>query len=208
MHTNEAQWPGRLAPAPSTMKHRQTGFTLVELMITVALLGILLAAAAPNFDSALNSSRLAGVANELTGAVNVARAEAIRRNQRVALCRSADGASCSADGNWSGWMVFVDADSNCARADTEEVLKTGSVDAPVVVRESAAISALSGCIAFRPDGIARGTDGAALLAGSLAACIPTTRPAENVRAVAIAFGGRTTLRRQNGGGACDVPSDS
>ena len=90
MHTNEAQWPGRLAPAPSTMKHRQTGFTLVELMITVALLGILLAAAAPNFDSALNSSRLAGVANELTGAVNVARAEAIRRNQRVALCRSAD----------------------------------------------------------------------------------------------------------------------
>ena len=190
------------------MKHRQTGFTLVELMITVALLGILLAAAAPNFDSALNSSRLAGVANELTGAVNVARAEAIRRNQRVALCRSADGAACAESGNWTGWMVFVDADSNCSRAATEEVIKTGSVDAPVIVRESAAISALAGCIAFRPDGIARGTDGAALLAGSLAACIPTTRPAENVRAVAIAFGGRTTLRRQNGGGASDVPSDT
>ena len=110
------------------------GLTLIELMITVALLVIVLAIGVPSFQGAINSSRLTAAANELSAAVQLARAEAIKRNRSVVLCRSATLAACAADDTWPGWLVFADGNGNGAVDAGEEIIKTGTVEAPLVVR--------------------------------------------------------------------------
>src|SRR3546814_5733797 len=67
------------------------GFTLIELMVTVAVLGILAAVAAPSMIAFVNANRLNGTTGEMTASLQLARSAAIRRNARVTVCGSADG---------------------------------------------------------------------------------------------------------------------
>jgi type IV fimbrial biogenesis protein FimT len=81
----------------------------VELMITIAVAAILLGIALPSFRSTIDGNRITGKANELVGALNLARSEALSRGRAVSACASSDGASCSGSTAWSaGWIVFVD----------------------------------------------------------------------------------------------------
>lgn len=82
------------------------GFTLVELLITIAIMSILLMAAIPNFTEAMLSSKLNGYATSLVSSARLARSEAVKRNATVRLCVSTDGSTC-ATGLWSqGWIVL------------------------------------------------------------------------------------------------------
>ena len=58
---------------------KSSGFTLVELMITLAIAGILVAVGIPSFNSTISSNRLTSYANELVTALNLARSEAVKR---------------------------------------------------------------------------------------------------------------------------------
>lgn len=81
------------------------GFTLVELVISIAVIGILAAIAAPNFQDALLSSRLRANANKLVSSIYLARGEAIKRNTVITLCASSNGTSCT--GSWeNGWIIL------------------------------------------------------------------------------------------------------
>jgi type IV fimbrial biogenesis protein FimT len=85
---------------------RGGGFTVVELMVAIAVLAILLALAVPNFNDASLSARLNGFANSLVASAQVARSEAIKRNSNITLCASANGTSCAGSGGWEqGWIV-------------------------------------------------------------------------------------------------------
>ena len=86
------------------------GFTLIELMVTLSVLAILLAIAAPSFSSLLASNRMATQSDEFIGALNLARSEAVRRGQPVALL------SNDADNYSKGWKVFPDLNGNGAAA--------------------------------------------------------------------------------------------
>lgn len=96
------------------------GFTLIELMITLAIVAILLTVGVPAMKKFLQGSQLIASTNELHSALHIARSEAVKSNARVTICSSDDGTSCSGSTNWrDGWIVFVAATSDLIGADAE-----------------------------------------------------------------------------------------
>lgn len=80
------------------------GFTLVELLVTMAVAAILLTIAVPNLQMFVLNSRMASQANDLITAFNMARSEAVKRAASVTVCASSNGTSCT--GTWAqGWIV-------------------------------------------------------------------------------------------------------
>jgi type IV fimbrial biogenesis protein FimT len=95
--------------------------TLLELLITLGILGIMSAIAVPSLMDTLSRMSVNTATRNINTALSLARSEAVKRGRDVSICPSADGADCLA-GDWSvGWIVFVDA-NNDADGDT------GSVD--------------------------------------------------------------------------------
>ena len=86
---------------------RMRGFTLIELMVTLVVLAIVVGIAIPNFSTMIRDNRSITLADELIGAVNYARAQAITASGPVSLCASSNGTTCGSD--WTeGWIVFTD----------------------------------------------------------------------------------------------------
>lgn len=99
------------------------GFSLVELLVVIAILGILLGTVMPWAATAADSMRLSSQANLYLASLHLARSEAIKRNSRVTLCKSADGMSCAGNGGWQqGWIIFHDANNNAAKDGAEVVV--------------------------------------------------------------------------------------
>jgi len=95
-------------------KVRIRGVTLVELMVTVAVMAIGMALAYPSFTSLMRSNRVATGTNDLLAAFNLARTEALRSKRGGGVCPSLSGQTCSG-GDWNaGVLVFTDMDANGA----------------------------------------------------------------------------------------------
>lgn len=92
---------------------RTSGFTLVELMVTIAIVAILLALGLPSFQGSLRSNKVATSTNELMASLSLARTEAIRSRFGAGVCAAnADGDACTDTTDWSnGWLVWSDANS-------------------------------------------------------------------------------------------------
>ena len=181
---------GRTESATHTAKiARPKGFTLIELMVTIAVAAILLAIATPSFTSIINSNRLTSAANEMVATLQAARMEAVRLNTTVNVCTGCDG-------NAGSLVAFVDA-NNDGDADAGEPIRVATVNPAVQLSGGTALVFLAsgfGHDAADPNG--------ALLATSFRFCIPTTTPAENVRVVSVASGSRISTAHEDGGGAC------
>ena len=174
------------------------GFTLIELMVTIAVAAVLLALAQPSFTALINSNRLAAQSNELVAGLQEARIEALRANRRVTVCRSSNGTTCdAAAGNWTGWISFVDTDGDQVVDDGETLLRSSRVKVPLQV------SSTNRALTFRADGMARTNNAArTLVDNTFIVCIPTTRPVNNKRQVALNAGSRIALTVPAGNGAC------
>lgn len=108
-------------------KRNQSGFTLYELLITVLIVGTVLAYGIPNMLAFNQNGRMTSTANDLHAAFHLARTEASRAKSNITICPSANpmtaGANCG--GTWDqGYIVFVDTDGDLNRSGaTETVLR-------------------------------------------------------------------------------------
>jgi len=96
----------------------QQGFSLVELMVALAVLVILITVAIPSFTSSLLKAKASSLADSLISSLNYAKSTAISNNERYYLCaRNADGDDCLNNAlNWnSGWLVIRAVDNETVR---------------------------------------------------------------------------------------------
>ncbi|MET0661443.1 MAG: GspH/FimT family pseudopilin [Steroidobacteraceae bacterium] len=111
------------------------GFTLLELMVGITVLGVLLAVGVPSFTSMIRTNRVATQTNQFIAALNFARNEAAARGLPVSICASDSAqSSCAAatsDTSWSnGWLIFTD------RSGTAGAVDTGSGDLILIRAEA------------------------------------------------------------------------
>ena len=90
-------------------KTHSSGFTLIEVMIVIAILSIFAGIAIPSFSTLIANNRMAGQANDFLSTLQFARSEAITRGRRISICPSTSGSACTSSAWNGGWMVFAES---------------------------------------------------------------------------------------------------
>lgn len=133
---------------------RLYGFTLIELVVTLAVLVTVLGLATPAIQQFVIDSRTTAQTNDLVSLLNLARSQAIHEGHRSELCISHDQQNCVNGGWGDGWLVWVDRNDN-ATLDAEEVARVGDAigqHTATQAHDSANLPFIS--IAFLPTGFA------------------------------------------------------
>jgi len=156
----------------------QQGFTLIELMVTIAVLGILLAIAVPSFMDAVLGSKLSSAANSLVANAYLARGEAIKRNGVVQLCA---GSSCPGSGGWEqGWIVRA--------ADGTVIQRQSALSPGLKMTESGGINSID----FQPTGVG-------VTQATLTVCRATPSVGSQERVISISATGRASVTKTTTG---------
>lgn len=174
-------------------RRRSAGFTIVELMFTVFIAAILMAIAIPSFRSMTASSRLVTQTNDVIGAMNFARSEAITRNRTAVFCRADSEAAttCSlAAGNWNFWIV---------RNALGEVSRRGSLNSHGGAMRVTSNVGLDR-VEFGADGLARNSVGNLLTNQTITVC--STYGAQNVRTITMGASSRVSVAKSSTAGVC------
>ena len=171
---------------------KKRGFTLVELLVVLAITGILLAIVVPSYAFFVNTNRLAAVTNGLVSAIQLARSEAVKRGTRVTVCKSGNAMdatpSCDVEAAWQhGWLVFVDGGTpgTIDAGDTLLRVQDGAAQATITAGNYA------DSISYLPSGVSQGSTG--LANGTFRICVMGNR-----RDIIINRTGRVRLDK----GAC------
>lgn len=117
------------------------GFTLIEMMVTVAIMAIVATIAAPSFVDMIRNNRVTTAANDVLSAMQLARSEAIRQRRPITVCAGADACTDSTD--WAGGWIVTSPDG---------VIRVWAA------RPNLTISGPATNITFSPDGRADGGD--------------------------------------------------
>jgi type IV fimbrial biogenesis protein FimT len=178
-------------PCPSRCsggRRDTSGFTFLELVIALAVTGVLFSIVPTTFAGWIAGQQVANHARHLAESMEIARSEAIKHGYRVNLCRSVDGRQCAtAAGGWeSGWLMFVDDNNNGEIDDEETVLRSeGPAQNAITVHSNRPVQDY---ISYTSLGHARLQTGA-LQMGTLIVC----KPGQDALNVVIANSGRTRI---------------
>lgn len=168
------------------------GFTLVEMLVAMAVFGVLLAVAVPSFQSVWTSVRMSAATNEFLGTLRLARTNALSRNRTVVMCVSSDAQRCDSRADWhAGWMVFVDDNQNGVRdGESEQVILTrGALDGVRIIGNSTVRSFIS----WHSNGtMRRGTGQGVPQMGTVTLCAQSSAAA--ARQIVVNIGGRARVQ--------------
>jgi type IV fimbrial biogenesis protein FimT len=165
------------------------GFTLVEILTALAIGVVLIMLAVPGYRAWVADLEMREEVGRLTNAMSLARAESIKRNNRVNMCPSGDGAECADDGRWEqGWIVFSDTDHDGDHAASEAVIRVDPPSRPgFSIRGNRPIEDYVSYTAFGSTRMANG----ALQMGTFTIC----RSGDKAVDVVLANGGRVRVVR-------------
>lgn len=104
---------------------QERGFSLIELLVVLAVCAIALGFGVPAFTSLSANNRMSATTNDLVSSLHAARGDAITRQTTVTLCPMAnDGANCASGSSLApGWIVFVDTNANAVIDPDETILQ-------------------------------------------------------------------------------------
>ena len=177
--------------------HRiEQGFTLIELVMTLAVAAIVLALAVPNLSNLIRSNRLTSSANEMVAMLQEARVAAVSNRASVEVCPSADGATCAASLG-SRWIAVM------TKNGVDTVLRDSTLHAAVTIKASANLAGGSNRFTFRPSGFSAAGANAS---GTLGFCVAGL-PGSNGIDVSASVGRISTARRA-ATTACTAPADN
>jgi type IV fimbrial biogenesis protein FimT len=167
----------------------EAGFSLIELVIALCLVGLLLTVAAPAYGDWIASRQLANHAEYLAETLNHARSEAVKRSQRVNLCKSVDGKQCTNAGTWAnGWIMFADDNLDDRIESAESVIRRdGPPGNGITVTAN---RPLDNYVSYTTFGYARLLNGA-LQMGTFVVC----KPGQKAIDVVLANSGRVHINR-------------
>ncbi|RFF51635.1 GspH/FimT family pseudopilin [Xanthomonas campestris] len=173
------------------------GYTATELLIVMAVLGLLAAIALPSFSSLIERQRLQTRVHLLTAHLALARSMAIMRRTAVSVCPSADGTMCGTDSNWSaGWILFADPANAGQPSSALSVLRVEQH----ATTQSLSVTSTAGrpLIRFMPDGRSDGSN------ATISLCIQSERVAD----VVINNSGRARSVRYPAMQSCPAPAQT
>lgn len=184
----------------SSIRARQLGFTLIELMVTIAIAAILMMVAAPSFVTFQRNSELTSATNTLIAAINAARGEAMKRGA-FAMVVPKDGAHWS-----SGWIVFVDKDLDKAfdTSEDEVVLDQIAPSDYITVSGTGAAAETSPYVLYDGSGYSKTKSGGfgALTFSIVRNDVSSAQASEQARRIIIAATGRTRSCRPSQDTTC------
>jgi type IV fimbrial biogenesis protein FimT len=169
-----------LAARPGSRRSASAGFTLIELMITLAVAASLVTLAVPSFNEAMLGSKLNTLSNNFVASAQLARSEAIKRNTAVTLCASSDGSTCT--GAWGdGWVVLA----------TDGTVISRQIPLPNGFRLSGDVTT----IAFQPTGVGA-------TSAVLTLCRATPTVGTQARTIQLSATGRPGVTKLTGVTTC------
>lgn len=184
---------------PHPLHRGSRGFTLVELMVTVAVLGIIATVAVPSFTNLIRSSRLTSSANEMVAILQTARSAAISNRARVEVCPSAGSTCAAVVGN--RWIALMT--KKTGGADVVTVLREASLSPAIAVKASANLAGASNKFTFSPSGF---SSVGANASGTISLCSPEMS-GPNATDVSASIGRISTAKRA-ASSACTAPADN
>lgn len=185
-----------LRPHPSR-RSASRGFTLIELAVVLAVAGILLGSAVPSFTGFIKSVNLTSTTNDFFAGMVMARSEAAKRKSRVAMCKSADGISCTTQGGWEqGWIVFHDTSNDGLRQGGEEIVWRAQA-MPHDIRVLGNIT-VAKYLSYAPTGEAKFAGSSAFQAGTITLCNASAAP-QTARQIVISSSGRPRVQKAHVG---------
>ena len=172
------------------MSIKEKGFTLMELLVAIALIAVVISLAGPSYQTVIVGSRLSAAINELQGVVSYARSEAVKQQGTITLCSTSDSATCTSSSSWTnGWLVFSDRNSDAIVDGTDTILKIGEQQKSGITVRLSGFNYGAGIIQFDADG---SLGGAAATSGSVIVC-PQDNVVRDAKALVLYISGFARL---------------
>lgn len=179
------------------MSRRQSGWTLIEALVVLAVAAVVLAWAVPSMQRTTAHARLVNASNDLVHGLYLAQQTAVSLGRHTVFCAGTATAGCTGDWSEGRWIAFVDSDRDGQLGSGEQVIGVGTINPRILVSGNGPFSS---ALVFAPIGISQLISGA-FGAGTLRVCSDAGGTANTIDLV-LASTGRIRTQQSDSTGNC------